>query len=416
MRYKKYVDSKAAMVDFKVENAHLYIPKNLSYELHDYRRIHRDSLILQALQLSKRERLARKAVEEQQKQEGKINKAFITIFTLEERKRINALDLAFNLSRSYEVLTKANEICKLHNQNMTSKDSSFVNNSNCDSAIKQDSDSGKTRSKIDSLTSNLSENDIVFSEDHMRLSDIGYVSDIASHFSDSSDGGQSGLLYSDRGSVDSIIINEGNDDDLDRVTIDFSNKMDLSQSKTESVDIKQAITVSDNIGIIANNPHVSNMDIINDTGVQKSNSSLVKKRLKEKELPKIKLLLSQSPANTNLLDLGIPSFQSEEESPENSPPAASGSLFTNQEFDFLETDKIKKRSTSLKTYKTPPGTPHRKKVVRFADAMGLDLEDVKTVMNMEDPPNIPESAMQDLKVCTTYQIILRSNANQYNTN
>ncbi|XP_060073817.1 uncharacterized protein LOC132553578 [Ylistrum balloti] len=55
-----------------------------------------------------------------------------------------------------------------------------------------------------------------------------------------------------------------------------------------------------------------------------------------------------------------------------------------------------RKSSSLKTNKTPPGTPRRKKMVRFADAMGLDLEDVRHVLNADAPPKIPPSAMKDL--------------------
>lgn len=55
------------------------------------------------------------------------------------------------------------------------------------------------------------------------------------------------------------------------------------------------------------------------------------------------------------------------------------------------------RSTSLKTGKTPPGTPGRKKIVRFADALGLDLEAVRHIVQ-DDLPNVPSSAYVDLKL------------------
>ncbi len=74
-----------------------------------------------------------------------------------------------------------------------------------------------------------------------------------------------------------------------------------------------------------------------------------------------------------------------------------GGSFEDREFDFLKAEPIK-RSTSLKTYKTPPGTPHRKKGVRFADALGLDLESVRHILNIEAPPKIPATALKDLKV------------------
>ncbi|XP_060589491.1 glycogen-binding subunit 76A-like [Ruditapes philippinarum] len=57
-----------------------------------------------------------------------------------------------------------------------------------------------------------------------------------------------------------------------------------------------------------------------------------------------------------------------------------------------------RKSSSLKTNKTPPGTPSRKKMVRFADAMGLDLESIRHVIDAENPPKIPASAISDLKV------------------
>nr|XP_034831694.1 glycogen-binding subunit 76A isoform X1 [Maniola hyperantus] len=56
-----------------------------------------------------------------------------------------------------------------------------------------------------------------------------------------------------------------------------------------------------------------------------------------------------------------------------------------------------RRCSSLKTGKTPPGTPGRKKIVRFADVLGLDLADVKTFM--DEIPVVPKSAYNDLTGC-----------------
>ncbi|KAF2901602.1 hypothetical protein ILUMI_04589 [Ignelater luminosus] len=53
-----------------------------------------------------------------------------------------------------------------------------------------------------------------------------------------------------------------------------------------------------------------------------------------------------------------------------------------------------RRCSSLKTGKTPPGTPGRKKIVRFADVLGLDLADVRTFL--DEIPKIPTSAYDDL--------------------
>lgn len=62
----------------------------------------------------------------------------------------------------------------------------------------------------------------------------------------------------------------------------------------------------------------------------------------------------------------------------------------------LETDpQVKlRRCSSLKTWKTPPGTPGEKKMVRFADALGLDLADIRTFL--DEIPRIPNSAFENL--------------------
>lgn len=70
-----------------------------------------------------------------------------------------------------------------------------------------------------------------------------------------------------------------------------------------------------------------------------------------------------------------------------------------REFDFLRVDSPGyRRSSSLKVSPTPPGTPHQKKAVRFADALGLDLESVRHILNQSDPPVVPSSAMRDLNL------------------
>lgn len=62
-----------------------------------------------------------------------------------------------------------------------------------------------------------------------------------------------------------------------------------------------------------------------------------------------------------------------------------------------------RRCSSLKTGKTPPGTPGRKKIVRFADVLGLDLADVRTFL--DEVPKIPKSAYEDLDVTLLQQPI-----------
>ena len=60
---------------------------------------------------------------------------------------------------------------------------------------------------------------------------------------------------------------------------------------------------------------------------------------------------------------------------------------------FAPPDQLK-RSTSLKSGKTPPQTPGRKKFVRFADAMGLDLQRVHTFR--DEIPTVPAAAFRGL--------------------
>lgn len=67
-----------------------------------------------------------------------------------------------------------------------------------------------------------------------------------------------------------------------------------------------------------------------------------------------------------------------------------------REFEFLRPDEPRPRSTSVKLVSAPPGTSHPKKVVRFADALGLDLESVRRILNAGDPPSVPSSATRDL--------------------
>lgn len=82
---------------------------------------------------------------------------------------------------------------------------------------------------------------------------------------------------------------------------------------------------------------------------------------------------------------------------EDTPEKDSNLLGSTTETDDDDDDKPRRlqRSSSLKTGKTPPGTPGRKKFVRFADVLGLDLADVKTFLDHEIP-KIPKSAYDDL--------------------
>lgn len=97
------------------------------------------------------------------------------------------------------------------------------------------------------------------------------------------------------------------------------------------------------------------------------------KLLKDKELQEIKLLLQQPSLNK---------INNENISDEDDLPP-----------------RQRRRCKSLKSIKTPPPENiSNKKMVRFADAMGLDLVHVKHVINHDDPPHIPASAVADLEL------------------
>lgn len=75
--------------------------------------------------------------------------------------------------------------------------------------------------------------------------------------------------------------------------------------------------------------------------------------------------------------------------------ARSADDYSQPDEDEFKPQRVR-RCSSLKSGKTPPGTPGRKKFVRFADVLGLDLADVKTFM--DDIPTVPREAYQDLVV------------------
>lgn len=61
--------------------------------------------------------------------------------------------------------------------------------------------------------------------------------------------------------------------------------------------------------------------------------------------------------------------------------------------------KTRRRSSSLKSRDSSKSTDRaRKKSVRFADVMGLDLNSVKLIMNKDEPPVLPRTVLRDLKI------------------
>lgn len=87
--------------------------------------------------------------------------------------------------------------------------------------------------------------------------------------------------------------------------------------------------------------------------------------------------------------------EEKEESPKESHAFLEiGSAEDEDDLDKEERTPRVRRCSSLKTGKTPPGTPGRKKIVRFADVLGLDLADVRTFL--DEIPKVPTSAYDDL--------------------
>lgn len=70
------------------------------------------------------------------------------------------------------------------------------------------------------------------------------------------------------------------------------------------------------------------------------------------------------------------------------------------EFEYLSVPEAMRRCISLRIA-TPGGSKSTgsapKKVVRFADALGLDLTSVRQIMNADEPPLVPLSALRYLK-------------------
>ncbi|GAU95344.1 hypothetical protein RvY_06977 [Ramazzottius varieornatus] len=81
--------------------------------------------------------------------------------------------------------------------------------------------------------------------------------------------------------------------------------------------------------------------------------------------------------------------------------------------DYVVPPKAR-RAASLKTKKTPPGTPSPKKMVRFADAMGLDLEKVRHFLQ-DQLPNTPSSTQTDVAVATLTNELNRHVTGKYLT-
>ena len=98
----------------------------------------------------------------------------------------------------------------------------------------------------------------------------------------------------------------------------------------------------------------------------------------------------------NHIDRDLTETNCEKVSPLESSTTSFLEVKSDEDGDGDKDEKIPRvrRCSSLKTGKTPPGTPGRKKIVRFADVLGLDLADVRTFL--DEIPKIPTSAYDDL--------------------
>ena len=83
--------------------------------------------------------------------------------------------------------------------------------------------------------------------------------------------------------------------------------------------------------------------------------------------------------------------------PEGMKKELSGIFTQDEEFDFLNQIEKNKKATSLKVKKSSD-TCCEKKVVRFSDALGLELTTIRMIANSNEPPVVPESALTHLKV------------------
>ncbi|KAG7202458.1 hypothetical protein KM043_018757 [Ampulex compressa] len=117
------------------------------------------------------------------------------------------------------------------------------------------------------------------------------------------------------------------------------------------------------------------------------------------EEDKMCVLLKKLATSPSIKDDGSPEEEVQEDSIEEEE----------EEEEEAERPQRIRRCSSLKTGKTPPGTPGRKKIVRFADVLGLDLADVRTFL--DEIPKVPNSAYSDL----IYDDIFQKDTSPVNT-
>lgn len=106
------------------------------------------------------------------------------------------------------------------------------------------------------------------------------------------------------------------------------------------------------------------------------------------------LLVSTEKLNTLLSKFETDKFFSIED-----PNCSEDTSSSQEDLNLLtiEAERRKlRKSSSLKTNRTPPTTPGHQKIVRFADILGLDLSEVKVFS--DEIPRVPKRAFDDLEV------------------
>jgi len=175
---------------------------------------------------------------------------------------------------------------------------------------------------------------------------------------------------------------------------DQTDSKDIEESSEEITNIKRVNDNTDN-----------NIDTSNDSANSLTcDESPIPKGIKEEDLT---VLLSQLDKDTHVYP-GLhhvtstnSSFSQDETEEEITPlrkcsaPANLSAPQTKQSSPEVEVKRLRKCS-SLKSGRSPPGTPGERKIVRFADIFGLDLSEVKTFV--DEIPKVPRSAFKDLDV------------------
>lgn len=199
--------------------------------------------------------------------------------------------------------------------------------------------------------------------------------------------------------------NDKNDSELDDFLNDVEDSVDKAKNRTdctESADVTIAPSINTALlkveDTVANDsdtdqsayssafdiPEVLTLECSSSDGMTTSKSELKLQienddALRDGEEERLSLLLKKLGDNSNVKE-------------------DSSSLEQETQSEIVEEEEDRpqrvRRCSSLKTGKTPPGTPHRKKIVRFADKLGLDLADVRTFL--DEIPKIPNSAYSDL--------------------